>query len=204
MTTPIVNPVIAVHHIYQSDTSGELITPLTKTFELLTQSFVVPAIGASVGIVVEDSSRYAVGQYVYIPGAGYFEITALTSTTGIYVKNNGDTGTYSAGTSVPAGTPFMPCPPSIYVASPIEYQQAGTTALATTNANDTLGATVTFPVAFSVVPSAVVLSIQKDTAIGAVAAPLVVYAKDITATGFKIYYTAGAVFSFNVKWIAMV
>jgi len=204
MTTPSVNPVISVHQVMQSDSSGALLNPLLKYFELLTASFVVPSVGASVGIVVEDSSRYAVGQYVYIPGAGYFEITALTSTTGIYVRNNDDTGNYSPGTTIPASTPFMACPPSIYVASPVTYQQAGTVAVVTTSANDTLGATVVYPVAFMVVPSAVILQVRGDSALGAISAPLVLRVQEKTATGFKIYYTAGAAFSIQVDWIAMV
>jgi len=204
MTTPSVNPIISVRQIYQSDISGDLLTPLYKYFELLTESFVVPAVGASVGIVVEDSSRYAVGQAIYIPGAGYFDITALSSDTGIYVQNNDETGNYSPGTTVPATTPFMACPPSIYVADPVTYQQAGTVAVTTTNANDTLGATVAFPVTFSATPSAVILQIRSDVALGAIAAPLVLRVQDKSATGFKIYYTAGAAFTLQVDWIAMV
>ena len=204
MFTPSVSPIISVHQVRVADSSGAQENPILKFYERLTQSFVVPAVGASVGIVVADSSQYSVGQYIYIPGAGYFEITAITSTTGLYVRNLDSTGNFAPGTTVPASTMFMACPPSITVASPIDYQQVGSVAIATTAANDTLGATVTFPVAFSVIPSGVLISIQSDVAIGAVAAPLVLYVRDITATGFKIYYTAGAIFAFNVKWIAMV
>jgi hypothetical protein len=196
------NPIISVHQIRQSDSSGAQDNPLLKFFELLTASFTVPTVGASVGIVVEDSSRYSVGQYIYIPGAGYFEITALISTTGIYVRNMDSTGNYSPGTTVPAGSMFMACPPSIAVQDPVEYLQAGSVAVTTSNADDTLGVAVTFPVAFSVVPSAVVISVQSDVNIGALAGSFLIYARDITATGFKIYYTTDAVLAFNVKWIA--
>lgn len=204
MTTAIVNPTIAVHQIRQMDSSGALEQPLLKFFELLTSSFTVPSVGANVGITVEKSDQYAVGQYIYIPGAGYFEITSISSTTSLYVRNLDSTGNFSPGTTVPVGTPFMACPPSISVASPIDYQQAGTVAITTTNADDTLGATVTFPVVFSVVPTAVLLQVQSDVAIGALGGPLLLYVRDVTAVGFKVYYTADAALSFNVKWFAVV
>jgi hypothetical protein len=102
------NPVIVVHSVRQQNTSSPLGLPFYGFFERLTASFVVPAIGADVGIVVVDSTRYAVGQYIWILGAGWFEITALNGTTGIYVRNNGSAGNSAAGTAVPTGTMFMP------------------------------------------------------------------------------------------------
>jgi len=290
------NPIIAVHQVFQHNTSEDAGSPLYEFFELLTTAFVVPAIGSDVGIAVADSTRYAVGQYIWIPGAGFFEITALNGVTGIYVRNNGSAGTEAAGTTVPSGTFFMPStevsaaldpddffflydtlaqaftipadgadayayvshgdwyaigmqifiagagwfritdtdstldrltvqwsgewnataggiiaagailypsPAPLLQADGSQLIQSGSVACATTNANDTEGCAVTFPIAFAAAPTSVVISIQSDVNLGGLVGACNLYVRNITTTGFKVFYSATAIFNFNVKWIAM-
>jgi hypothetical protein len=106
-----VNPVIAIHQIRQYDTTEDAGSPIYKYFELLTAAFVMPLVGESLGITVEKSSRYAVGQYVWISGIGYLEIVALSGTTQIIVRNNNSQGNNAPGTVAPTGSCLAVCPP---------------------------------------------------------------------------------------------
>jgi microcystin-dependent protein len=76
----------------------------TTVYSTFTQPFTVPAVGSSVAVFVQDPSSFAVGQIVYIPGAGYFAVTGVnTSTLSLTLQNQGLTGNAPPGTSIPVG-----------------------------------------------------------------------------------------------------
>lgn len=58
-------------------------------WEALEADFTVPGVTGTADIAVCNSSQYAVGAYVWIAGAGFFEITSRPNTTSIRVQNNG-------------------------------------------------------------------------------------------------------------------
>lgn len=294
MTTPSVNPVLTVHKIFQSDTSGSLLTPVYAFFERLTESFTQPAVGNSVTVLVADSTKYAVGQSLWINGIGFLEITGTPDATHLYVENNDAEGNEDPGTTVPVGTIMsvsIPVSPAAAVAFEItdELAQAFTVpsgtndailyvsnggwykvgmqvyvqgagwfritsydsttdaltvknagsfnvasgtiiasgtvvfpsqaptmapdnapaiqrgvelAVATTNANDTVGAAVVFPFAFTTAPTVVMLTVKSTAALGAIFGA-VYFVRNITTTGFNLCYSANAVFTADIEWVAI-
>ena len=204
-TTPAVNPVLVVHKIFQADTQSSLLDPVYAYFELLTTSFVMPTVLDSCTLIVADSRKYSVGQYIWINGIGFLKITGTPSLTTIYVQNLGSTGNSVAGTTVPVGTVMAP---SIPVAAEVDDSlvmsgQSGVEeSVVTTNANDTLGRAVVFPTEFASAPTSVLLSMGGST-LGAVFGSAF-YARDITKTGFNIFYCAGAAYTVDIHWVAIV
>jgi hypothetical protein len=161
-------------------------------------------VGNTASVVVGDSTNYAVGMYLYIPGAGFFEVSSIPSLTTIYLLNYGDSQNFSPGVTVAATTPMIPCGQPTDVPETYTYQQAGqTAAAATTDANDLLLIHVDYPVAFSVVPTAIMLQIESGAALGALA-NVALYVKNKTATGFDIFYCANAAFTLTVDWFAVI
>ncbi len=82
-----------------------------NSFDVTTSSFVVPAIGNSVSILISDNSWVVVGQNLFVEGAGYFQVDSKYGTTVVtatYLDYNGNTNagnTIAAGAGVsPAGT----------------------------------------------------------------------------------------------------
>lgn len=111
MTTPSVNPIISVRKIFQSDTSGSLINPVTAYFETLLDAFVLPAVGGTVSIRVTDSTKYGLGQFIWISTIGWLEIIGITDSTHITLENKGAQDNVDAGASVPAGTVYCTSSP---------------------------------------------------------------------------------------------
>lgn len=92
-----------------------------SSFTLTTASFVVPALAAAVTVTVVNNSWMAVGQTVFIPNAGTFQVASKTGTTAVsltyldYVSNTETGETIAAGTLVtpsgvqgPASTGTLP------------------------------------------------------------------------------------------------
>lgn len=90
-------------------------------FTLTTANFVVPALGANVAVTVVNNTWTAVGQTLFIPGAGTFEVVSKTGSTAMtleyldYVSNTESGETINTGTSVvasgvqgPASTGTLP------------------------------------------------------------------------------------------------
>jgi len=73
--------------------------------EKTTELVAVPAPLASVQVTVEDSTRYAIGMYLYFAGIGVLYVNGLPSATSISVESI----TATEGTSIPIGTPFASC-----------------------------------------------------------------------------------------------
>ena len=73
-----------------------------KWFDLITQPFSVPLVAASIDISVCDPTRYAVGQWVYIMGAGIFWVTVINENGTLTVRNSCSDGVSPiAGNSAP-------------------------------------------------------------------------------------------------------
>jgi len=73
--------------------------------------FTVPASSGSAVVSVCNSAQYAIGAYVWIDGAGFFEVIARPNANAISVQNNGTTGNSTAGTAVAAGAAIVHMPP---------------------------------------------------------------------------------------------
>jgi len=98
-------------NITSLDQNREPDTTLSPFFEATSEIFVVPASGSSATILVGDSTRYSIGVYVWISGAGWFEITGLADATHLYVRNNGTTGNEVPGTAAVIGSAIVTSPP---------------------------------------------------------------------------------------------
>lgn len=92
-----------------------------SAFTLTTSNFVVPALAAAVTVTVVSNAWMAVGQTIFIPGAGTFQVASKTGTTTVsltyldYVSNTETGETINTGTSVvasgvqgPASTGTLP------------------------------------------------------------------------------------------------
>ena len=75
--------------------------------------FVVPAVGASATVYVQDTGEWMVlNQLVYIQSAGQYQVTAAASVgpngTSVQLKNLGTAGNATPGTSISAGNAISP------------------------------------------------------------------------------------------------
>jgi hypothetical protein len=121
MTTPITNPAITIHKIFQTDTVGSLLSPVYAFFELLTESFTMPNLGDQVTLKVVDSTKYHIGMAIYIAGIGFLDVVGISDATHLYLQNNGTDGNESAGVSVPVGTVFLASAPRPASETPLFY-----------------------------------------------------------------------------------
>lgn len=83
-----------------------------------TETDVVPAIGGTVTVTVDSSDWIAVGMNVYIEGLGYFEVTAVPTTTTVtleYLDCNGNT---HAGDAIAPALVMSPAGPPPGVVAP--------------------------------------------------------------------------------------
>lgn len=85
---------------------------LTAYFhETLEADFTVPAVTGTADVAVCFSTQYAIGSYLWILGAGIFQITSLPTTTSLRVRNNGETGNAVPTSLIAAGVVIAPVPP---------------------------------------------------------------------------------------------
>jgi len=102
-------------------------------------SFVVPAIGDSVGIIITDNSRFAVGQPIFIEGAGIFSIDSSTGSTVItctyldYVDNT------HTGETIAIGSLIVPSGTQPTIINPFPLNKGGTGAATASGALINLG-----------------------------------------------------------------
>ena len=80
-------------------------------WEPLASDFTVPAVGGSAVIAVCNSAEYAIGAYVWISGAGWFEIVGRPNVNTITVQNNGSDDNIGAGAIIAAAEPVVHCAP---------------------------------------------------------------------------------------------
>ena len=100
-------PVLNVFNIEQSASAPNHVH---KLCELITETFVVPALYAQTTVKVIQSSQYQIGQWIWIQGSGFFRITGQPDATHLYVSNDGAVGSQSAGTVSVVGSILMACP----------------------------------------------------------------------------------------------
>lgn len=118
-------------------TSGADGTNGVNAFTITTDTFVVPAIGANVTVDVADSSWMGVGQSIFIPGAGYFEVVTIPSAVTVqleyldYEVNTNAAAVIAIGTIVTPGG-LQPAVPTIPEVEPIAAYASGTAYTITT------------------------------------------------------------------------
>jgi hypothetical protein len=71
-------------------------------------NFTTPASGATVNITVTASNRFTVEDWIFIPIAGYYEVTAIVDTTHITIENLGDVWNAAAGATITTGAAILP------------------------------------------------------------------------------------------------
>lgn len=107
-----------------------------NAFSTTTADFIVPAIGATVTVLVTSSLWMVVGQIVIFTGPDNFEVTAVPTATSVTVKFLGYPGDGNPGDTVSSGSKVSPAgilsaltaPLSVY-ASGTAYQLTATPAL---------------------------------------------------------------------------
>src|SRR5258705_9556446 len=71
-------------------------------------NFVTPASGGTVNVTVSSSSAFVVGQWVRIPIAGYYSVTAVPDGTHVTIQNLGDPWNAGSGTTITSGAAILP------------------------------------------------------------------------------------------------
>lgn len=70
--------------------------------------FVVPAISASIGVVVLETGWMALGQIVFVGSAGYYQIASISDETDVVLTNLGYAGNAVAGVTIAVAQPIVP------------------------------------------------------------------------------------------------
>ena len=74
-----------------------------NAFTTTASPFFMPPVGAQASVQVVSNGSFSAGQLVYIAAVGYFEVTGLTGTTGMSLRNLGGTSTIPVGALIGAG-----------------------------------------------------------------------------------------------------
>jgi len=111
MPTPL-PPEVDINCVQESCTERALQTAVNH--EPLTAPFTIPAIASSTTITVGVSAQYAVGMYVWIQNAGYFEIIGIPSDTSLLIQNNGTEGNLAPGVVAPIASAIVALAPPTY------------------------------------------------------------------------------------------
>jgi len=107
-------PILNITSLSQNQAAATNTLPY---YEATTAVFVVPAVASEAALTVGNSTRYAIGGYVWVQGAGWFEVTGRPSATSLYLKNNGTGGNETPGTVAPIGSSILPAPPPVTVSA---------------------------------------------------------------------------------------
>lgn len=86
-----------------------------NAFTTTTADFTVPAIGDTVAIAVANSQWAAIGQNVFVEGAGYFEVTAKSDSTHMTIEYLDVGGNTNAGNNIVSGAEVSPAGPQLSV-----------------------------------------------------------------------------------------
>jgi hypothetical protein len=71
-------------------------------------NFTTPASGGTVNVTVSSSTGFVVGQWVRIPIAGYYSVTAVPDGTHVTLQNLGDPWNAGSGTTITSGAAILP------------------------------------------------------------------------------------------------
>jgi len=104
-----VNTTSGVRYISNPDLSWSAIANgSSSAVTTTTTSYTQPAIGANVTINVDDSSIFAVGQYVFVEGGGNYEVISKPTLTQLEIRNTGDPGNVAPATVITSGKLVTP------------------------------------------------------------------------------------------------
>jgi hypothetical protein len=73
-----------------------------------TANFTTPASGGTVNVAVASSSAFVIGQWVRLPIAGYYLVTAIPDGTHVTIENLGDPWNAGSGVTITSGAPLLP------------------------------------------------------------------------------------------------
>jgi len=79
-----------------------------NAYSVLQAAFAMPQIQAATNIQVDQSTWMSANLIVFIPSAGYFQITTVISPTAVTILNLGYTGNASPGTTIASGSYVYP------------------------------------------------------------------------------------------------
>ena len=102
-------PELCVHAVIPSPDLTACAT--SQMWEGLGDNFTVPACGNVGQIRVCSNMHYEIGGYVWILGAGYFEVVGRAATTILLVKNNCPVGNVAPATVIGIDAPVIQLPP---------------------------------------------------------------------------------------------
>jgi hypothetical protein len=80
----------------------------TNAFTVTAASFTMPAAASPVTVTIGTSAWIAQGQNLYVAGAGYFSVSAVTDGTHVVLTNSGVPGNVVSGTVIAAGAQVSP------------------------------------------------------------------------------------------------
>lgn len=122
-------------------TAGNNGTDGINAYTLTTASFTVPA-GASgtVTISVVNNSWMAVGQNVFIEGAGMYQVTTLIGTNQVVITHLSYVGNAVAGTVINSGAKVSPGATQPTISDPLPVANGGTNSATAVTALSNLGA----------------------------------------------------------------
>jgi len=79
-----------------------------NAYTVTTADFVVPAVGDTVTVQVEDSSWMVVGQVIFIAGPSYWRVVSIPDSTSVELEFLGYTGDVSPGATISTGAGVSP------------------------------------------------------------------------------------------------
>lgn len=79
-----------------------------NAYTTLTANFTVPAVGANVTVSVASTAWMATGQYVFIPGAGIFQVATIFSAQSVQLLYIVDSQNTNTGAVIVAGAAVVP------------------------------------------------------------------------------------------------
>ena len=104
-------PVPVTCNILCTSENNPLQCDTATMWEALAATFTIPAIAGSAVVTVCSSAQYGIGAYIWLDGAGFFEITGRPNTQTITVLNNGTPGNAAPATVIAIDAPFVQCAP---------------------------------------------------------------------------------------------
>lgn len=87
---------------------GEVGSPGINAFTQTTADFIIPSVGGSVTISVENSEWMSIGQLIYVGQAGSFTVSAKPDATSVTAQNNGYQGNLDPDANVTTGKGVSP------------------------------------------------------------------------------------------------